>query len=280
MAECDKRILEILPWYVNGSLSPEEARKVEAHLKDCPTCQKELQEIRTLSSGIKEHEDVFASTHIESEKLVVFAEEPESLDPEDIAATVKHLQSCPECYVELQTLKRANLELEAREKQGKAGFVEQASVWERTFKRLIWLVRRPAFAYLIIILLAYPAARWLMPRLSPAEVYVLSEQTRTPQEPMQVLRSEEEKEVRLRVPYWPDLEAQRYELRIETESGLSVFAVQNFSDFGDQGFFYLDLSARYLPDGRYFLIVKEISRVDISVFEETRFPFRLITAEH
>ena len=54
MAECDKRIFELLPWYVNGSLSTEETRKVEAHLKDCPTCQKELQEIKSLSSGTNE----------------------------------------------------------------------------------------------------------------------------------------------------------------------------------------------------------------------------------
>ena len=141
-------------------------------------------------------------------------------------------------------------------------------------------MRRPAFAYLIIILLAYPAAKWLLPRLSPADVYVLSEQTRTPQEPTQVLRSEKEEEITLRVPYWPGLAGRRYQLRIEDESGLSLVVLQNFSDFGDRGYFYLDLSVKYLPDGRYFLIVKEISKEDAGVFEETRFPFMLITAEH
>jgi len=279
LAQCDKKIFQLLPWYANGSLSPEESRKVEAHLKDCPTCRQELREIRSLSSGVKEHKEIFAANHIEPEKLVTFAEEPETLTPEDAAAVVKHLQSCPACHQEIQTLKRANLEMEAHQKEQKAGFAEEASAWKRAVERLIWLVRKPAFAYLIIILLAYPAARWLMPRLSPAEVYSLIEQTRAPQKPTQVLRSAEEEEVRLRVPYWPDLEARRYELRIEIESGLSVFTVQNFSGFGDQGFFYLDLNVRYFSDAVYFLIVKEISKEDASVFEETRFPFRLVTAE-
>lgn len=40
--------LEILPWYVNGRLQPQELRRVEAHLGDCETCRAEADWLATL----------------------------------------------------------------------------------------------------------------------------------------------------------------------------------------------------------------------------------------
>ncbi|MEO7009989.1 MAG: zf-HC2 domain-containing protein, partial [Caldimonas sp.] len=39
----EHRAIELLlPWYVNGSLEPDETAEVEAHLHACATCQTEL----------------------------------------------------------------------------------------------------------------------------------------------------------------------------------------------------------------------------------------------
>jgi anti-sigma-K factor RskA len=38
----------LLPWYVNGRLDAEEARQVEAHLAECPACQRDVAELARL----------------------------------------------------------------------------------------------------------------------------------------------------------------------------------------------------------------------------------------
>lgn len=246
MTECDDELFELLPLYVNDSLSPDEKRKVEEHLRKCPKCQKELEETRWLSSGVKELGELYASLHIEPEKLVIFAEEPRSLNLDEITFIEKHLQSCSKCYEELQTLKRANLELEALERKEKTKLAKEVSVWEKTTAGVIWLVRKPVLAYVIILLLAYPAARWLfrpsqsgmppIPIVSSEKVYVLSEQTREMTEPASVFRNSKDKSIRVSIPFWADLDNQSYELVINTESGQTIFDYKNFTDFGNQGF--------------------------------------------
>lgn len=43
----------LLPGYVNHTLTPEENQQVEHHLKSCPTCQQELQEVKTMQTALK-----------------------------------------------------------------------------------------------------------------------------------------------------------------------------------------------------------------------------------
>ncbi len=44
----------LLPWYANGTLSPEEMRQVEKHLGQCPTCRAELAQYRVLANQVLE----------------------------------------------------------------------------------------------------------------------------------------------------------------------------------------------------------------------------------
>ena len=46
-------VWELLPWYVNEGLSPQELNEVETHLKDCSTCQQEVARCRELSESVK-----------------------------------------------------------------------------------------------------------------------------------------------------------------------------------------------------------------------------------
>ena len=58
---------ELLPWYAAGSVSPEEASEIAAHLESCEKCRKELDDLRslgatlqaeaTLASEVFEHEE-------------------------------------------------------------------------------------------------------------------------------------------------------------------------------------------------------------------------------
>jgi len=45
---------ELLPWYVNDTLTDEERREVEEHLKGCDRCRKEVVYLKTLRSQVKE----------------------------------------------------------------------------------------------------------------------------------------------------------------------------------------------------------------------------------
>ncbi len=47
---CSQELKELLPWHANGTLSPEERTKVEAHLARCTRCQRELQEIQQIKA--------------------------------------------------------------------------------------------------------------------------------------------------------------------------------------------------------------------------------------
>jgi len=286
---CRNKLKDLLPWYLNKTLPEDEAKKVESHLKECPECQRELEEIKLLSSAVKEHSEIFESSHIDSERLVLFAEEPKSLHANEVISIEKHLRSCPLCYEELQTLKRASFELEAIERKEKSKLAKEASVWEKITERLIWLARQPALAYIIILLLAYPAYRGLflpsqlkmpaLPIISSEKVYVLSEQTRETTEPISVFRNSKDKQVRVGVPFWADLENESYELAIKSETGQNIFLINDFTDWGNQGFFQLVLNTDSIPDGRYILIIRETNKKDSTIFSETHFPFQIIRAK-
>ncbi len=48
MMDCDEA-RELIPWYVTGTLSPMETRRLAAHLARCPRCRDELAETVRLS---------------------------------------------------------------------------------------------------------------------------------------------------------------------------------------------------------------------------------------
>ena len=45
---------DLLPWYVNGSLSEAEQHQVEAHLQDCGTCRAEVELLRAMRDASKQ----------------------------------------------------------------------------------------------------------------------------------------------------------------------------------------------------------------------------------
>lgn len=45
---------DLLPWYVNGTLAPEELRQVEAHLGACAHCRKEVALLKGLRERIRQ----------------------------------------------------------------------------------------------------------------------------------------------------------------------------------------------------------------------------------
>lgn len=52
-----QEVQELLPWFVNGTLSDTEAARVAAHVRDCADCARELAQCRVMAEGVKEISD-------------------------------------------------------------------------------------------------------------------------------------------------------------------------------------------------------------------------------
>lgn len=53
-----RKILELLPWYVNGTLAERERSELEHHLHECPRCNAALMEERRLSRFVQRQDSV------------------------------------------------------------------------------------------------------------------------------------------------------------------------------------------------------------------------------
>jgi anti-sigma factor RsiW len=58
-----KRVWDLLPWYVNGTLLDGERRTVEAHLADCRRCQEEIATCQKLGEVIRQTEEIAPVAH-------------------------------------------------------------------------------------------------------------------------------------------------------------------------------------------------------------------------
>ena len=47
-----QQVVELLPWYVNATLEPDERGQVEAHLKACQECARELEHALELQQAV------------------------------------------------------------------------------------------------------------------------------------------------------------------------------------------------------------------------------------
>ncbi len=79
---------ELLPWYVNGTLGPQELQRVEAHLDQCPSCREEVQALRALRREIKDvaepsEEDLPGEAGIQR-LLSAIENEPEQIRPRPV----------------------------------------------------------------------------------------------------------------------------------------------------------------------------------------------------
>ncbi|MER2603669.1 MAG: zf-HC2 domain-containing protein [Candidatus Competibacter phosphatis] len=51
--DAHEEIEALLPWYVNGALTPDDTATVERHCVECPTCRAELEQCRLLAAAVQ-----------------------------------------------------------------------------------------------------------------------------------------------------------------------------------------------------------------------------------
>jgi anti-sigma factor RsiW len=101
-----QQAIELLPWFLNGTLKGQESEAVRGHLETCEACRAALAETR-------EAGQIFAQ-HLPTEALVALAygERPDGMDP---ALAERHLDTCPQCAAELE-LTRMSRRLEEEDR--------------------------------------------------------------------------------------------------------------------------------------------------------------------
>ena len=121
----------LLPWYVSGTLEPEEARAFEIHVRTCRPCGRDLGPLRQMQEVIARHGEAFFQPHPGPERIV--AEAFDRTPPSEAEEIRTHLLLCSTCALESRL---------ARE--GREGTVATAPIARRRLLR--WKVALPWLA--------------------------------------------------------------------------------------------------------------------------------------
>ncbi len=196
--------------------------------------------------------------------------------PADRAAGIQqHIDSCGKCDYLVTSLARFDAEEDKP---------EPAPARWRIFESLVALLRHPALAYGLVLLLAYPAYLGLFHRsITPA---VSPEVESAPSLDLTVTRSvaaaeptvtlgPSDRTFVVAVPVQIE-SGKQYSAQIVNESTKkSVTAVSSIRGVNGKGGFNLVCQARNFPAGQYTLIVKESGLDTGKSYEESRFAFLL-----
>lgn len=162
-------VRELVSWYPTQDLSKEERQRVEEHVAACPSCS----DLLRFAADLKEHQLAVKPSHPDPDNLVAYAEDPDSISPDERSRIEEHLPVCAECRHEktiLETVDRvtsgdAPLPETAKARSGpklRLALVERLrNLWDSLVGTLLRPI--PAAAYLtvavcaVLILLVRPA---------------------------------------------------------------------------------------------------------------------------
>ena len=274
---CKNEIAELLPWYVNETLSADERRKVESHLKVCPACRESIQGMEWIAGGMEKYKSFLPVEHVSPEKLVQYAEARGELDRTEIASIESHLAGCAGCRDELDVLQGINDDLNkvTYSLHGWRGFVKKLrsilmGSTPYAFSKLfgvtaVRILRKTAFAYLLLLLMLYPAWLGLRGVFSPEDsvpvrTFVLQERMifRGSDPGVQKLVITPSDEVVRLVFGIPLAESGDRYGAVLLRNGKEIFSIDSISSLDDQGNYGIFLETGVLESGKYLLVVTEV----------------------
>jgi hypothetical protein len=152
-------IAPLIPWYATGTLAPQESAQVEEHLASCDECRNLLavaRGFRRLGPQVK-YETLF--DHVQSQRLVEFAADPASLEPDARRFITDHIRACAVCAEALEILEdmsRVPVTSDdggAREAAAHPPGRTLRQTWQEIWRRLsrTLLHPAPALAYLVAL---------------------------------------------------------------------------------------------------------------------------------
>ncbi len=100
-------VAELLPWYLNGTLEPEKASFIEAHLEACRACRQEHRDTALAAAAYAAHPSAIALVDHAFHRLA-FGKERDQVE--------RHLRFCPACAEEVALIAESRDSLAALER--------------------------------------------------------------------------------------------------------------------------------------------------------------------
>ncbi len=275
-----KKIADLLPWYVNNTLSAEEKMVFEKHLKTCSGCRTKLPDVQQLSGDLEEQSSILLSEHIFPEQLVLYAEAKHELTKEDFEKIDSHFKECSGCQRELQILKNVNASLK------KNLILKFLDTLKNKINNLApQILIGPALAYMIILLLLYPAYLGIFKSSKPFEPNVAEKnfeliqfdnrlESKTKNE-ITVSKESEVFSLSFNLPVLNE-ENIRYDATISNSNGKVIWEKKYIKSLDDYGTFLVIGFSNFFVEGIYKLTINEINRKENTIKEEFVFTFKVI----
>jgi hypothetical protein len=274
MACTDTKLADLLADYWSGALEDHERQLVEAHLAGCESCREKLRVVELMYGRSRPEA---GSGHPPRDSLIAFYMRPGDLDDEVVAGLRAHLDDCDECRREFGFLTDMERDLRASLAAAPGVAVPRVSFADR-LRSIFW---RPALGYVLVLLLLYPATRWLLApeseTPSPNPPVELRELLRSPTDAPVVDRRADDPVVRLRVPFYHLADKKAYRWTVCDDTGDKEYDVQVISTFDEPGTINVLLNTAGLNDGKYQLVLREIDREDPDDISVSQFPLQITT---
>lgn len=289
------RVHTLLPWYVNGTLEPNEHDEFERHLVTCPPCRDELGKVAAMRAETARHGEAFFSEHPAPEILgALFGVGEGPLDAAAEETVRRHLAVCATCSDESRWLTGAEIAEGLRSRAIAADTVSRGGlddafrassrigppaasapqrVIARPFVMRLWpAVAGAALAVLATIFVPGPWRRG--PGSGPVAHGFLEPTRRTGAAIAEVLVRPEHKAIVLDIP--SQLTPSQLPARIEIldATGTTVHREEGLYPAGPAGeLFTIVVPNAALPPGDYVARLEGAAPVDEP---PTEFPFRIV----
>lgn len=273
----DKRTRLLLSDYFSGHLGESDCRLVEAHLAECQDCRKALKTMELLTG--EQADPSSGPPHIAKELLAQYYQDKSAFDPDTLHAIENHLAECADCAYEVSFLRDLEEVLASSVKASPA----TPSLLQRLSGLSVTVLKKPAFAYFLLLLTIYPATRHLLqfrtdqrPSFEvPSQVYHLREMTRSAAKLPAVTYPKDQRMIQLAIPYYHSVPDCQYHFIILDSTHTELVSAQRIPDLSQNGVIRLLLSTEGLADGLYMVQVNEIDRLSPTDTTTSVYPFEL-----
>ena len=278
--DCDNTEIHLkLPDYVTRKLDAAGVRAVEEHLADCPACRDSVEVMRLLASPDADREKT-TSSHIDLDLLGRYVRARDSLRADELASIERHLSACRVCDAAVEFLSGLDEEVRASLVKTKGavspshGAVSAFRDFWRHPKRILSVTAVAAVVVIAFVLIRSERDRTISPK-----VFALTELRRSAQQIPVVTISDANARIVLKVPYFSDLRDYHYQYRVTDTLGNEMTQVALTSDLSTAGELMLSCQFHGLGDGRFRILVYEISKTEPPDSTITEFPFELRTGK-
>jgi hypothetical protein len=272
----DPTMAALMTDYQSGHLDAATRIAVEQHLRGCSECRETLELMRALSG--KKLDDTFpAGGHPMWALLAAYYENPGGLDSSLHDRVAEHLKSCPECASDVEFMSDLERDLRASVRVSQQGVPLSA----RVHRFIRALMRPPVFAAAAVIVAVGVTAILFQAHKRPESIVPTIEIAavmRGTNGLTSVERKPADRQAILVVPFGLRAQDRDYNFFVARTETLQPLSSLQQTEAKSPGTVALVFNHTGLPDGRYAVLIFEMSRTSPPDTARTIFPFQLNTS--